>query len=137
MNKFKAWLGRVMAGRYGTDDLNKLLLGICWVLVLVNLFVRGIAGYIVGGAAFAVLALLILRTFSRNIQRRYAENVKYTAIRSRIFTWLRQRKLRFERRKEFRYFDCPGCGVTNRVPRGKGRIEITCPKCGKQFERKS
>ena len=37
----------------------------------------------------------------------------------------------------YRVFGCPGCSQLLRVPKGNGRIEITCPRCGNVFDGKS
>ena len=87
-----------------------------------------------------ILALLILcyfRMFSRNIQARYAENQKFLRWWGPVANRLRGARMRFADRKIHRYFKCPQCGQRLRVPRGRGKINITCPHCHTQFVRKS
>ena len=87
-----------------------------------------------------ILALLILcyfRMFSRNIQARYAENQKFLRWCGPVSNRLRNARMRFADRKTHRYFKCPQCKQRLRVPRGRGKINITCPHCHTQFVRKS
>ena len=117
---------RFMYGRYGNDPLNLFLMGLYLLLYLVFLFVRLALLYWV---SFVLLACVLFRMLSRNIDRRRAENAKF-------LNWWQPIKNRFaaarQRRqdKEHKYFVCKGCKTICRVPAGKGKVEITCPKCG-------
>lgn len=137
MNGFSGWLRRVgakissglrgfMAGRYGTDKLNIAILGLGVTLCVISLFVRQpVVNLILTLLAYGLMIWVIFRTFSRNTYRRYRENRRFLM----FFTKLKDRK--------HRYFECPRCRQSTRVPRGKGKIAITCPKCGERFIRKS
>ena len=131
MNKFRQWLYRFMAGRYGTDKLNIVLLILALALGLVPsvLMIFGVFMPLLN-AALALLSYLltgfaIFRCFSRNTYRRYEENRKFL----RFWERLKDRK--------HRYFDCPKCRQPVRVPKGAGKIAITCPKCKEKFIRKT
>ena len=86
--------------------------------------------------AMLAAALLLFRMFSRNLVRRRAENARFLAwwspIRGRL-AGMRQRSLD----REHKYFTCKSCKTICRVPAGKGKIEITCPKCGEKIIGKS
>lgn len=128
------FLRRFMAGRYGSDQLNNALL----LLGIILIVVEWITGW--SWVGFFVLALLILcyfRMFSRNIQARYAENQWFLRRWGPISARLHNMRLRFQDRKTHRYFKCPQCKQRLRVPRGRGKINITCPHCHHQFIRKS
>lgn len=128
------FLRRFMAGRYGSDQLNNALLLLSLLLIVVEWITRW------NWMGIFVLALLILcyfRMFSRNIQARYAENQWFLQRWGPISTRLRNMLLRFQDRKTHRYFKCPQCKKRLRVPRGRGKINITCPHCHHQFIRKS
>jgi len=87
--------------------------------------------------AIVALVFSYFRMFSRNTYRRRAENNAYLTLRynlTRKFSGLKQR---MQQKKYYRFFKCPKCGITTRVPKGKGKIRITCPKCGESFVRKS
>ena len=124
--RFSAWLQRVMMGRYGTDKLNMVLLCIGLVLTIVNLFVKlPWLSLSLTLAAYALMGIAIFRTFSRNTYKRYRENQRFLL----FFQKLRDR--------QHRYYDCPRCRQQIRVPRGKGKIAITCPKCRERFIKKT
>ena len=128
------FLRRLMAGRYGSDQLNTALL----VLGLVLIALQMVTGWRWMGIAILVLLLLCyFRMFSRNIQARYAENQVFLRWWGPVSARLRSARLRFADRKTHRYFKCPQCKQRLRVPRGRGKINITCPHCRTQFVRKS
>lgn len=134
MNKFKNALYRFMSGRYGNDSLNNFIMLSAIVLMLLNAFwwKNGIVYTVV----WALLILNIFRSYSRNIYKRRMENSKFQTLVKPItkrFGLAKKQKTD----KEHRYFICPSCSQNVRVPRGKGKIVITCPKCGHKFERKS
>ncbi|MCD8036401.1 MAG: FYDLN acid domain-containing protein [Clostridiales bacterium] len=133
-------LARFLAGRYGTDDLNKLLSVVALVLLILALIITRVYGNI--GSIIWLLGVITLflcyyRMFSRNIAKRQAENQKFQSLRYGRAVNKQRRKERAEQSKDYKFFKCPKCGVLNRVPKGKGKIQITCPKCGEQFIRKS
>ena len=122
-----------MIGRYGTDHLNVALVLFSLILTLVlSLFNLGPYVY----AAYLPMIFAIFRMLSRNIARRRAENDRFLRIWWPIRTKLGN-KLRQLKDKNHRYFRCPACHSTLRVPKGKGKIQITCPKCGERFSKKS
>ncbi len=126
-------LQRFMYGRYGNDQLNMALLVLYLALFLVYTFTGFDLLYWI---SFALLILSLFRLLSRNPARRRAENAKFLRVAGPALQWLRlQRTIR--RDKEHRYFRCPNCGQQLRVPRGKGKITVTCRSCGAVFEKKS
>lgn len=128
------FLRRFMAGRYGSDQLNHALL----LLGLVLIIIEWISGWKwLGIFILALLFLCYFRIFSRNIQARYAENQWFLRRWRPVSNRLRNMILRFRDRKTHRYFKCPQCKQRLRVPRGRGKINITCPHCHHQFIRKS
>ena len=130
MNKLRQWLYRFMQGRYGTDKLNIALLITALVLCILPTIISFFVWIPLLNAALTLLsytltAVAIFRCFSRNTYRRYEENRKFL----RFFERLKDR--------QHRYYDCPKCRQTVRVPRGKGKISICCPKCSEKFIRKT
>lgn len=112
-------LRRFMYGRYGADQLGMALLVCAIVLLLVDSFLLRGASFL----ALPVMFFCIFRTYSRNIPARRKENAWFLRLTAPI------------RDRKNRYFRCPGCRQSVRVPRGKGRIAITCPKCRRRFEK--
>ena len=115
-----------MSGRYGTDKLNMWILGIGVVLCLVGMFMPiAIVKLALILLAYGLMGWAIFRTFSRNTYKRYRENRRFLMLLDRF------------KDREHRYFDCPKCHQSVRVPRKKGKIAITCPKCREKFVRKT
>ena len=134
LDKIKNSLYRFMAGRYGTDSLNNFLLFAAIAVMLINMLT--LRSPFVNLLADALIFLSLFRSLSRNIWKRQKENIKYMEltrpVRSR-FSLIKKNASD----KEHKYFSCPHCHQTVRVPRGHGKIEITCPRCKSTFERKS
>ena len=124
---------RFMYGRYGNDQLNLFLMGLYLLLYLVFIFVRIELLYWVG---FALLFITLFRMLSRNIPRRQMENARFMRAAGPLLSWIHLRRT-IRRDKEHVYFKCPGCGQQLRVPRGKGKITVTCRGCGASFQEKS
>ena len=127
------FLQRLMYGRYGADQLGFALMGAYLVCYLLSAFTRiGLLSLL--GLVF--FALAVFRMFSRNISRRRAENDKFMEAVRPIIRRYNINKCR-RQDKEHCYFKCPNCGQQLRVPKGKGRISITCRSCGASFEKKT
>ena len=132
----KKWLAKVMVGRYGVDQLTNAMLVLSMVLLMVALFFgNSIVNTILWTLAVLLLVAGYYRIFSKKTSQRYQENQKYLRLRNRITGRFRSMKERLKQRKTHRFFKCPQCGVTVRVPKGKGKIKITCPKCKTAFVR--
>ena len=124
--RFSAGLRRFMEGRYGSDKLNTAILMVALVLVLVYTFLPfGLVKIILWIISYVLMIWAIFRMLSRNTYRRYQENRRFLQIVDGI------------RDREHRYYNCPTCRQRVRVPRGKGKISITCPKCREKFIRKT
>ncbi len=134
MNKIKNALYKFMYGRYGNDALNNFIFAIIFILIIAN----GLwwKNGIVYGVIWGLLAIDIYRTYSRNIYQRRMENNKFLELIRPISKRVNLAKKQ-SKDKHHRYFICPSCSQNVRVPKGKGKIVITCPKCGHKFERKS
>jgi ribosomal protein L37AE/L43A len=126
MSRIKQALQRFMIGRYGTDKLNMWILGAGLLLCLISVFIPvPLVNWLLTMGSYGLMVWAIFRTFSRNTYKRYRENRRFLMMLDRI------------KDREHRYFDCPKCRQPVRVPRGKGKIMITCPKCKEKFQRKS
>ncbi|MDO4320900.1 MAG: hypothetical protein Q4C61_00100 [Lachnospiraceae bacterium] len=123
-----------MSGRYGADELSKFMLAFCLVCLVVNMFTGIRAVYVV---ALVILGVCYYRMFSRDYVKRSAENQKYLGMIWKIKSKFGKTKNRVIQSKDFHIYKCPSCGQKIRIPRGKGKICITCPKCRHEFEKKS
>jgi hypothetical protein len=125
-----------MQGRYGMDDLNRCLYWSFLVLFILELIIpfRPVKA-VLGWVTLAIIIWETFRMFSRNIPKRYSENLKFLDMTAGLRRAMRLNRRKFDDRKTYRYFKCPGCGQEVRVPKGKGRIRITCPKCHQSFEK--
>lgn len=127
------WFRRLMMGRYGVDQLTWVLLALSLLLSLCGSIFRS---NVLGILCWAVLVVCYLRIFSRNIYARQQENQKLLHFWWKLKNGRSKRPSR-EQRKNFRVFSCPTCKQKLRVPRGKGKISISCPKCGRSFIKKT
>ena len=127
-------LRQFMIGRYGTDGLNQFLSIASLVLLLIAIISRvNLFTYL--GAA--LLIFCYYRTFSRNISKRTEENYKFYTLKDRVGNKFKGWKEQWANRKVYHYYRCHQCRQKLRVPRGRGRIQISCPRCGTQFIKKS
>ena len=124
--KLSAGMRSFMTGRYGTDKLNMAILGagvaVCLISMLIRIPVVNLAATLI---SYGLMFWAIFRSLSRNTYRRYQENRRFLLLWDRI------------RDRQHKYFDCPKCRQPVRVPRGKGKIAITCPKCREKFVKKT
>ena len=124
--KVTAALRSFMEGRYGTDKLNTTILGVGVAVCLLTIFIPWQpVNLALTAIAYCLMFWAMFRCLSRNTYKRYQENRKYLSFMERL------------KDREHRYFDCPRCRQPVRVPRGKGKIAITCPKCREKFIKKT
>ena len=137
------YLRKLMIGRYGTDHLNVAMIAVSIAIYLIHGITRlalGFFGILVMPLAilsYAIMALALFRMLSRNITRRRRENDAFIRHWWPIKTKISRAWANHKRRKTHKFFKCPGCGNTLRVPKGKGTLQITCPKCGERFVKKT
>ena len=130
----KEKMQRFMAGRYGADELSKAHSVAVMILLLLSMFGRlGILYWL----ALALMIYSIWRMFSKNVSKRYEENQKYLNCRYKATVKIDRMKKHFAQRKIYRFYKCPQCKQKVRVPKGRGKICITCPKCRTEFVKKS
>ncbi len=130
-------LMQFMYGRNGVDLFSRFLTYFALALLVLRLVIRGAVGNVMWYLAIAVLVYAYFRIFSRNLSKRRAENAKYYQYRTKVINGFRDWRERRRQSRDFKFFRCPSCRAMLRVPRGKGRIRVTCRKCGTAFERKT
>lgn len=132
-----------MAGRNGMDHLARFMMYISFALLIVSTILISVSNknatvaIILEYTGFAILLLSYVRSFSRKLDKRRSENLRYLKIVYPIRNWFASKKNRFKMRKTYKLFTCPTCKTTLRVPKGKGKINLTCPKCQTKFAGKS
>ncbi len=129
----KEKLYRFMMGRYGSDQFNRFLMLLGLVFFVISVF--GVRGFYLGGLACLIYAYF--RMLSRNTYKRSLENNRYLQYEYKVKRYLSGWKRNLEQRKTHHIYKCPSCRQKIRIPRGKGKIEIRCPKCGQTFIKKS
>ncbi len=132
--RFRERLQRFMYGRYGMDAFGNCIIWTAVVLMIVSWFV--------GGSILNTLALVLLvwgyfRIFSRNTQKRYQENCTYYRYINKGKDFFKKQKSYMQQRKTHHIYQCPQCKQKIRIPRGKGRVAITCKRCGTEFIKNS
>ena len=130
MNGFQ----KFMMGRYGGDQLGMFLVILSVILTVALTFVP-IAW--INLLSWIPLAFAIYRMFSKRVEERQRENYAFLRGWGKIRTWFWNQKNYWKDAKTYRYFKCANCGQKLRVPKGKGKIKITCSRCGNQFLKKT
>lgn len=135
MTSFGNWIRRLFAqlggafrhfmqGRYGTDRLNMVILCAGLAAGLLSTAIRvPLTSLLFWALSYGLMIWAIFRSLSRNTYKRYQENRRFLQFFDRL------------KDRQHRYYDCPKCRQTVRVPRGKGKISISCPRCGERFIR--
>lgn len=135
--KMRERIQRFMQGRYGSDELSKAMLVAMVVCAVLTWFTKGFLDTILTLAMWILLIYSYIRMFSRNHSKRWAENQKYLSFKNNIVGKMNREKNYAQQRKTHRIYTCPGCKQKIRVPKGKGKIEISCPKCRTKFVKRS
>jgi LSD1 subclass zinc finger protein len=127
-----------MIGRYGPDHLNTALIVVAVLFGLIGRTARLSSLFVF---SYLPLFLALFRMLSRNIPARRAENDRflrfYWPIRTKVVGRVKNLSLRIKSRKTHKFFRCPSCRNLLRIPRGKGKVQVTCPKCGERFIKKT
>jgi rubredoxin len=128
-------------GRYGSDPFNRFLsacaLGLLLLSIILNACKAAALSSLIYLLALGTLGYSCFRSLSKNIYKRQEENGKYLLQKTKLAGKAGLLKQRWKDRKTYKYFRCPACKASLRVPKGKGKIRITCRKCGHVFEEKT
>lgn len=130
----KECMQRFMAGRYGNDQLNQFIFIVAIISMVLEIITRQSLFYTL---TLVLLILAYVRVFSRNINKRYEENMKFLQKKDAILNKFRKQKYYAAQRRNYHIYTCPQCKQKIRIPKGKGKISITCPKCRTSFIKKS
>lgn len=129
---------RFMQGRYGVDQLSNFLIVCALVIMFVEMIIGNPKARVAGNTISMLLILAAyMRILSRNHYKRYEENQRYMKYHNKVKFFVQKQINLLKQRKTHHIYKCPQCRQSIRVPRGKGRIAITCPKCRTEFIKKS
>lgn len=141
MDRIKNWFSNLgskiesfMYGRYGYDELSQALSIVALICLIV--------GLVTSLGVFSVIALVLycyalFRMYSKNISKRQLERESWLRFTGKIKSWFSLRRKMFAERNTHSYVKCPQCKTSLRVPKGKGKIKIRCPKCGNEIVKKT
>ena len=127
-------LREFMYGRYGTDQLSFALIGGGFAFYVLYVFTRSRLLYLV---SLVLYGIAVFRTLSKNHTKRRIENQKFMNLWYKLKNKWVGIRADFEERKTYKHFKCPRCGQKIRIPRGRGKVEICCPKCSNKFIKKA
>ena len=127
-------LREFMYGRYGTDQLSFALIGGGFAFYILYVFTRSRLLYLV---SLILYGIAVFRTLSKNHTKRRIENQKFMNLWYKLKNKWVGIRADFEERKTSKHFKCPACGQKIRIPRGRGKVEIRCPKCSNKFIKKA
>jgi len=133
-NKAATALDKWFDGRCGLDELGTAFCLVAVLLILINLFAK--QQWLLW-LALAALAYVLWRMSSKNLERRRQENAAFMRRLGPARKWLKNPVATAQDEATHVRLTCPTCGQVVRVPRGKGRIRVTCPKCKGKFEARS
>lgn len=130
---------KFMYGRYGNDELNQFLIKMVFADLLLSLLFKKFR--VLSNLLYYIGIILVIftyfRIFSKNYSRRYKEKIIYLDIYNKLKKYINNKNINFKQSTVYRFYKCPSCNQKIRVPKGKGKISIHCPKCGVDFIKKS
>lgn len=133
----------MLKGRYGQDTLNWVLIALGILFSMTSILLSSLSPVLYGMLfmlSTLVFVLALIRIFSRNIPARQRELNVFMGFIYKIRSWfgrtLGAARVKSQQRKVYRFFTCPQCSQKLRVPKNKGKVRITCTKCGHSFIKK-
>lgn len=127
-------LKKFMAGRYGGDQLSTLLILLSLILTIIGQITKMSLLWFI---SYIPLGISIFRIFSKDINKRRMENYKFSIFMSPVYSKFKKIQRQVQDRKTHKFFKCPNCKTNLRLPKSKGKIRITCPKCKTKFEKRT
>lgn len=131
MNKYIQKFNNFMRGRYGIDVLSRDLIWFSMIVIVLNIFIKNVY---INLSIPIILAFAYIRIFSKKRRRRSQENHKYTNTKNKVTKPFRKGVRYMKDIRKYKYFKCPTCSQKLRLPRGRKKIIITCPRCNTKFD---
>ena len=126
------WLKKFMSGRYGVDELSTTVIILGFLITPVSSYLR-----IPSIIPIIIFVYAYYRVLSKDKDKRSAENKKFLKILEPITSRFKKSKMKMDGSKNYKYFTCKNCKQEMKVPKGNGKIRVTCPKCGEETIQKS
>ena len=144
MNNFRYKMAQFFSGRTGVDNLGRTVTYLALILMILTMITHSNIVYLL---AMVCIFYSLWRMLSRNYQKRYYENQqfllktagirrKFSGLGYKIKNYIVKQKNYYQQRKTYAIFKCPSCKQKLRVPKGRGKIQVTCSKCHAQFIKK-
>lgn len=130
INKVRNGARNFMNGRYGSDQLGTTLVIVALVLTILSNWL----GRWLSIVALILLIIVFARMFSKNIEARHKENIAFVSFLPGVNLFIRRQRVKWANRKTKAYVRCPHCNAEFALPKGKGRLRATCPKCGEKSD---
>jgi len=131
-------IARFMQGRYGIDQFSNFLVFSALVILVLEIFIKvPVIRSLFNILSVAAIIYAYFRIFSKNHSKRYSENERYMKYYNNVRFFIAREKSHMQQRRTHHIYKCPHCRQSIRVPKGKGRIVITCPKCNTEFIKRS
>lgn len=131
-------IARFMQGRYGIDQFTNFLVCSALIILIIEMFIKvPVIRFLFNILSVATIFYSYFRMLSRNHSKRFAENERYMKLHNNVKFFIARERSHMQQRKTHHIYKCPQCKQSIRVPRGKGRIAITCPKCHTEFIKRS
>ena len=130
----KEKLMRFMQGRYGADQLSRFMMWVTVGLIIINLFFRS---WILNAIILTIIILTYMRMLSKKSDKRYSENMLYLKAENKVRGVFKKLFPKTDINSRYLVFKCPDCRQKLRVPKGKGKITVTCAKCSRQFTKRT
>lgn len=122
---------RFFYGRNGFDDLAKLFLISSFIMFFIyGFWPVGIVKLILSLITWSLMGYAYFRILSKKVYKRKKENQKYLG-------FININKAKWKHRKTHKFYRCPKCKTWLRLPKGRGKITITCVKCSTKFDKKT
>lgn len=132
LKKLQVNYRKIMTGRVGQDEFNRDLVVLYLVIYLLQMVSWGLPRTLLSAGLWSVFLLYAYRFFSKQLNVRREENRLYLNFKKKILAKLKISE--FLDRKHA-YFNCPNCNTRLRVPKGVGKITVTCLKCNHEFSK--
>ncbi len=128
---FQRKMANWMSGRQGPDDLAVFCVDVAAIVVIINLFLNN---RVLLTIAIVLIVYALFRMFSKNLYKRSQENASFLKALGPARPWFQNPKEAWAEHKAYKHAKCPQCKQRVRVPRNKGTLRVTCPKCHEKFE---